>query len=77
MKSRTSVIFTPRRRASARTLRVIFLSPSTNIYPGDANIQLVVPTVPMSRDLQCLDSLRRAIAVYRMDFGQPRQDNLL
>lgn len=47
------------------------------IYPGGAKIQREVPAVPMSRDLERLDSLRRAMAVYRMVFGQPRQDDLL
>lgn len=33
--------------------------------------------MPLSRDLERLDSLRRVLAVYRMVFGQPRQDDLL
>ena len=47
------------------------------IYPGEAKIEREVPALPMSRDLERLDTLRRELAVYRMVFGQPRQDDLL
>lgn len=36
-----------------------------------------VPALPLSRDLEKLDDLRRSLAVYRMVFGQPRQEDLL
>ena len=31
----------------------------------------------MSRDVDRVDTLRRSLAIYRMVFGQPRQDDLL
>ena len=31
----------------------------------------------MTRDRQLLGALRRSLAVYRMVFGQPRQDDLV
>jgi hypothetical protein len=49
------------------------------IYPveGGARIQRHVPSLPMTRDRQLLGALRRSLAVYRMVFGQPRQDDLV
>jgi hypothetical protein len=47
------------------------------IYPGDAAIERHVSVYPMSRDIARLEALRRSLAIYRMVFGQPRQDDLL
>jgi hypothetical protein len=49
------------------------------IYPVEdgARIQRHVPSLPMTRDRQLLGALRRSLAVYRMVFGQPRQDDLV
>ncbi len=44
---------------------------------GDARILRQSPILPLSRDADRLDALRRSLAVYRMVFGQPRQDDLL
>jgi hypothetical protein len=34
-------------------------------------------TIPLSQDDQRHEALRRSLAVYRMVFGQPRQEDLL
>lgn len=49
------------------------------IYPveGGARIERHVPALPLSQDLERLSALRRTLAVYRMVFGQPRQDELV
>ena len=44
---------------------------------GGAAIERHVPTLPLSREVEQLAALRRTLAVYRMVFGQPRQDELL
>ena len=44
---------------------------------GDARIQRYTPVLPLSRDAARIDSLRKALTVYRMVFGQPRQDDLM
>ena len=44
---------------------------------GEARIQRHSPVLPLSRDANRLGALRRSLAVYRMVFGQPRQDDLL
>ena len=44
---------------------------------GDARIQRQSPVLPLSRDADRVVALRRSLAVYRMVFGQPRQDDLL
>lgn len=45
--------------------------------PDGAKIERHLPLLPMSRDRQLLPPLKHALAVYRMVFGQPRQDDLL
>jgi hypothetical protein len=46
--------------------------------PGcDARIERYVPVLPLSRDVGKLNRLLRAVATYRMSFGQPRQEELL
>jgi hypothetical protein len=40
-------------------------------------IERHVPTTALSRDFQKLTALRRSLAVYRMVFGQPRQEDLI
>ena len=48
------------------------------IFPhGDARIQRYAPVLPLSRDNDRMAALRRSLAIYRMVFGQPRQDDLL
>lgn len=44
---------------------------------GGAKIERHVPALPMSRDADRLAALRRALAAYRMVFGQPRQEDLM
>ena len=45
--------------------------------PDGAMIERHLPLLPLSRDHQLLPQLKHALAVYRMVFGQPRQDDLL
>ena len=45
--------------------------------PDGAHIERHVPALPLSRDANQLVSLKRSLAIYRMIFGQPRQDDLL
>jgi hypothetical protein len=47
------------------------------LYPGAAAIERHVPALPLSRETVQLDALKRSLAVYRMVFGQPRQDDLM
>lgn len=49
------------------------------IFPlaDGANIERHVPALPLSRDTDQLRALKRSLAVYRMVFGQPRQDDLV
>ena len=42
-----------------------------------AYIERHVPVLPLSRDASQLRALKRSLAVYRMVFGQPRQDDLV
>ena len=44
---------------------------------GGARIERHVPTLPLSGDFERLGQLRHSLAVYRIVFGQPRQDELL
>jgi hypothetical protein len=47
------------------------------LFPGDAKIERHVPALPFSRDVDRLSELRRALAIYRMVFGQSRQEDLI
>ena len=44
---------------------------------GPARIERLVPVLPFSRDATALPRLRKQLAVYRLAFGQPRQEELL
>ena len=48
------------------------------IYPteGGARIERYVPALPLSREIEKLEQLKRSLAVYRLAFGRPRQDDL-
>ena len=47
------------------------------LFPGDAKIERHVPAVPFSREVERLHDLRRSLAIYRMVFGQSRQEDLI
>ncbi len=49
------------------------------VFPHDegASIDRYVPSLPFSRDVERFARLRNMLAVYRMVFGQPRQDELV
>lgn len=44
---------------------------------GGASVERHVPALPLSRDRSQMENLRRSLVVYRMVFGQPRQDDLI
>jgi hypothetical protein len=44
---------------------------------GGARVERRVPQFPFSREVGKLDRLQRELAVYRLVFGQPRQEDLL
>jgi hypothetical protein len=44
---------------------------------GGAKVERRVPIIPFSREQQRLPALKRSLAVYRLVFGQPRQEELL
>ena len=43
---------------------------------GEAKIQRHVPALPLSRDLERMLELQKSLVVYRMVFGQSRQEDL-
>lgn len=47
------------------------------LFPGAAKIERHVPALPFSREVERLSGLRRALAIYRMVFGQSRQEDLV
>ena len=47
------------------------------IYDGPVKVERRVPLLPYSREVTRLKWLKKSIAVYRLAFGQPRQDDLL
>jgi hypothetical protein len=55
----------------------------TDLYPywicdqGDAKIERHVPSLPHSRDIAHHENLRKSLVLYRMVFGQNRQEDLV
>lgn len=47
------------------------------VFPGEASIDRHVPTLPLSKERQRLAQLQRSLAMYRIVFGQSRQDDLI
>jgi hypothetical protein len=47
------------------------------VYDGPALIERIVPLIPLSREVEQLERLKRSLAAYRMVFGQPRQEDLM
>ena len=49
------------------------------VYPleGGARIERRLMALPLSREVERAEELRRSLAVYRMVFGQPRQEDLV
>jgi len=48
------------------------------LYPteGGARIERYVPFLPLSREVEKLEQLKRSSAVYRLAFGQPRHEDM-
>lgn len=46
-------------------------------YPGDAKIERWIPSFPLSKDQHREKRLQHQRALYRLAFGQPRQEDLL
>ena len=56
----------------------IYIPDETHARFGEtAYIERHVPALPCSRDVSVLESLKKSLTVYRMAFGQPRQEDLL
>jgi len=47
------------------------------IYEGPVKVERRVPMLPFSREVKRLEWLKRSLTIYRLAFGQPRQDDLL
>ena len=47
------------------------------LLDGDTSIERYALSLPFSREAALLDWLKRSVALYRLAFGQPRQDDLL
>ena len=47
------------------------------MYPGDARLQRRIMALPLSRDERQWARLQDSLALYRLAFGQPRQEDML
>jgi hypothetical protein len=47
------------------------------IYEGPVRVERRIPMLPFSREVRRLEWLKRSLTVYRLAFGQPRQEDLL
>jgi hypothetical protein len=66
---------------AARNARAVDLSDLVPFWvyttEGGAHIERHLPMIPLSKDVDRAEVLRRSLAVYRMAFGQSRQDDLV
>ena len=53
------------------------MAPYWVFHEGPARIERHAPVMPFSRDAAALPRLRKALAAYRLAFGQPRQEELV
>nr|WP_277814980.1 helicase-related protein [Halomonas salicampi] len=53
------------------------LTPYWHIPSGTTQIERLVPMMPMSREESRLDEALKILSLYRLAFGQPRQEELL
>ena len=67
------VLFEQARSRRGNDLRAFWLFETE----GGAKIERRVPLLPLSRDAVHLARLKRGLALYRLVFGQPRQEDLL
>ena len=70
-------IFTAANQNSKSDLVPYWIYPENGDSDTRAYIQRYVPILPLSRDAHRLVSLRKALTVYRMVFGQNRQEDLV
>ncbi|WP_342372492.1 hypothetical protein PCC79_16440 [Propioniciclava soli] len=47
------------------------------VYPGQARIERHVTPFPLSQDVTRLADIKRDVALYRLTFGQPRQEDMI
>jgi len=49
------------------------------VYAADGGVQIErhIPMIPLSEDVERAEALRGSLAIYRMAFGQSRQDDLI
>jgi hypothetical protein len=47
------------------------------VFPGPSHIERHVLTYPLSRDVIRWEQLQELLALYRLAFGQPRQDDMV
>ena len=53
------------------------LIPFWHVPKGSAKIERIVPSMPFSADVKRLDEILRILSLYRLSFGQPRQQELV
>ncbi|TMO53740.1 DEAD/DEAH box helicase [Pseudoalteromonas phenolica] len=53
------------------------LEPYWHLSEGSAQIERIVPMMPMSKDLIKLNESLKILSLYRLAFGQPRQEELI
>ena len=66
-----------KRAASERASGEEEMSPFWVFNQGRAKIDRLVPVLPFSRESARLPALRKSLAIYRLAFGQPRQEELV
>lgn len=64
-------------RLASAAARKTDLAPFWYVPGGTARIERVVPSMPFSAEVSRLDEILRILSLYRLSFGQPRQQELI
>lgn len=64
-------------KIEGKSKRKCELVPYWHIEGDDINIERIIPLISYSKDVEHLNNLLKALTLYRLTFGQPRQEELV
>lgn len=64
-------------KTEGKSKRKCELVPYWHVEGNDINIERIIPLISYSKDVEHLSNLLKALTLYRLTFGQPRQEELV
>jgi hypothetical protein len=72
-----SKLFELARKVEGRGMNKPELVPFWHVESDDIHIERIIPLIPFSREVGKLEQIISTLALYRLTFGQPRQEELI